>query len=55
MTVRALTLGWHLHVVAPSMEALTEYDSEYDSDEEEDLEYQLETQAEIHMTEPLWY
>ena len=30
MCVRALTLGWHLHVVAPSMEALTEYDSEYD-------------------------
>ncbi|WP_435577918.1 AMP-binding protein [Gilvibacter sp.] len=30
MIVRALTLGWHLHVVAPSMEALTEYDSAYD-------------------------
>ena len=30
MAVRALTLGWHLHVVAPSMEALTEYDSQYD-------------------------
>lgn len=30
MVVRALTLGWHLHVVAPSLEALTEYDSSYD-------------------------
>ena len=30
MVVRALTLGWHLHVVAPTMEALTEYDSDYD-------------------------
>lgn len=30
MLVRALTLGWHLHVVAPSNNALKEYDSHYD-------------------------
>lgn len=30
MLVRALVLGWHLHVVAPSNDALVEYDSEYD-------------------------
>ncbi len=30
MLVRALTLGWHLHVVAPSNDALIQYDSHYD-------------------------
>ena len=30
MLVRAMTLGWDLHVVAPSKDALTEYDNDYD-------------------------
>ena len=30
MVVRALVLGWDLHVVAPTNDALTQYDSTYD-------------------------
>ena len=30
MLVRAMTLGWDLHVVAPEKDALTQYDNEYD-------------------------
>ena len=30
MLVRALVLGWDLHVVAPSRDALTQYDNRYD-------------------------
>lgn len=30
MVVRALVLGWDLHVVAPTKDALTQYDSHYD-------------------------
>lgn len=30
MLVRAMTLGWHLHVVAPVKDALTQYDNDYD-------------------------
>ncbi len=30
MVVRALTLGWDLHVVAPTKDALVEYDNPYD-------------------------
>lgn len=30
MLVRAMTLGWDLHVVAPEADALTEYDNDYD-------------------------
>jgi len=30
MLVRAMTLGWHLHIVAPEKNALTQYDNEYD-------------------------
>ena len=30
MVVRALVLGWDLHVVAPTKDALTQYDSTYD-------------------------
>ncbi|MFC7357589.1 AMP-binding protein [Jejudonia soesokkakensis] len=30
MLVRAMTLGWHLHVVAPEKDALTQYDNDYD-------------------------
>tara|TARA_R110002124_G_scaffold227889_1_gene393228 strand:+ start:135617 stop:136726 length:1110 start_codon:yes stop_codon:yes gene_type:complete len=30
MLVRAMTLGWDLHVVAPEKDALTQYDNDYD-------------------------
>ena len=30
MLVRAMVLGWDLHIVAPSKDALTEYDNDYD-------------------------
>jgi O-succinylbenzoic acid--CoA ligase len=30
MLVRAMVLGWDLHIVAPAKEALTEYDNDYD-------------------------
>ncbi|GHC62599.1 AMP-binding protein [Ulvibacter litoralis] len=30
MLVRAMTLGWNLHVVAPVKDALTQYDNDYD-------------------------
>lgn len=30
MLVRALTLGWDLHIVAPQKDALTQYDNDYD-------------------------
>ncbi|QNJ99157.1 AMP-binding protein [Constantimarinum furrinae] len=30
MVVRAITLGWDLHVVAPEKDALTQYDNDYD-------------------------
>lgn len=30
MLVRAMVLGWHLHVVAPEKDALTQYDNDYD-------------------------
>ncbi|MDC7993921.1 AMP-binding protein [Altibacter sp. HG106] len=30
MVVRALTLGWDLHIVAPTKDALVEYDNSYD-------------------------
>lgn len=30
MLVRAMTLGWNLHVVAPEKDALTQYDNDYD-------------------------
>ncbi|RMA58660.1 AMP-binding protein [Ulvibacter antarcticus] len=30
MLVRAMTLGWHLHIVAPVKDALTQYDNDYD-------------------------
>lgn len=30
MLVRAMTLGWDLHVVAPEKDALTQYDNKYD-------------------------
>jgi O-succinylbenzoic acid--CoA ligase len=30
MVVRAMTLGWDLHVVAPEKDALTQYDNDYD-------------------------
>ncbi len=30
MLVRAMTLGWHLHIVAPEKNALTQYDNTYD-------------------------
>jgi O-succinylbenzoic acid--CoA ligase len=30
MLVRAMVLGWNLHVVAPKKDALTEYDNDYD-------------------------
>ena len=30
MLVRAMTLGWHLHIVAPEKDALTQYDNSYD-------------------------
>ncbi len=30
MLVRAMVLGWNLHVVAPEKDALTQYDNEYD-------------------------
>ena len=30
MLVRAMTLGWNLHVVTPEKDALTQYDNEYD-------------------------
>ncbi len=30
MLVRAMVLGWQLHVVAPEKDALTQYDNEYD-------------------------
>lgn len=30
MLVRALTMGWDLHVVAPEKDAITQYDNEYD-------------------------
>jgi O-succinylbenzoic acid--CoA ligase len=30
MLVRAMILGWHLHIVAPEKDALTQYDNTYD-------------------------
>lgn len=30
MLVRAMTLGWDLHIVAPAKDSLTEYDNDYD-------------------------
>ena len=30
MLVRALTMGWDLHVVAPEKDAITQYDNNYD-------------------------
>jgi len=30
MLVRAITLGWDLHIVAPTKDALTQYDNDYD-------------------------
>lgn len=30
MLVRALTMGWNLHVVAPEKDAITQYDNDYD-------------------------
>jgi len=30
MLVRAMVMGWHLHVVAPEKDALTQYDNDYD-------------------------
>ncbi len=30
MLVRAMTLGWNLHIVAPEKDAITQYDNDYD-------------------------
>ena len=30
MLVRAMVLGWNLHIVAPEKDAITQYDNEYD-------------------------